>query len=46
MKKYIALVFLFGGLAVGLAAFSLIANLSLDEVLERYPGAGHAHFRQ
>lgn len=42
MKKRIAIVFIVGGLAVGLASLGLMAQLNLDEVLERYPGALHA----
>lgn len=42
MKRLFAIVFVVGGLLVGLVGLELTANLNLDAVLERYPGAVRA----
>ena len=39
MKRFILAMFGVGGLAVSLVGLGLIAPLSLDEALERYPGS-------
>lgn len=42
MKRLFAIGFVVGGLLVGLVGLELTANLNLDAVLERYPGAVRA----